>query len=63
MLPVHDMPIRAQLPFAADVQAKGLFAANASGRGCWHSTSPTATDRCAEGHRVAVSGLERTRGE
>lgn len=39
MVSVHDMPIRAQSKFAAHVQAKGLFAANASGRGCLLSAS------------------------
>jgi len=42
MVTVHDMPIRAQSKFAAHVQAKGLFAANASGRGCLLS-APTGT--------------------
>ncbi|MBK7826525.1 hypothetical protein [Nannocystis sp.] len=44
MLSVHDMPLRAQLPIAAPVQAKGLFAANdasESGRGRWFAgTAP-----------------------
>ncbi len=52
MLPVHDMPIRAQLKFAALVPATGLSAANASGRGCGHSTFPAAS-----------TGQQRIRGE
>ena len=56
MVSVHDMPIRAQSQFAAPVQAKGLFAANASGRGRLLSAS-------ADPGTGPDTASERVRGE
>lgn len=44
MVSVHDMSIRAQSQFAAHAQAKGLLAANESGRGRLLSASTNAAE-------------------